>query len=856
MAWFRAIQRGHLHSRFRYAWVAVLLLLIPLQDTHPRSAQAEYDHAHELFLHGYLEKSQLEAAHGYGRLLRSDLEWASRFQLLEARAMVARGMNEDALQLLSALPPIIHTREGIIEKLTLEGVAFTSLHQFDFANQRLTEAQNLCRATFYTACDGVPLRRGLLAIQRGQLVEARWLFLESLSITRAEHDRWMETTALLNIGFASLQDEHYDEAVDWLTSAYRAAVALDAEDLALMVSGNLGWAYLELGDTERALGLFLEAEKHAIDLGDLRAQLTWLKAAGNVYRDDGKLIQAKETFRQALDLATQVKSKEDIIDTLEDLAHVSVETGDLAAASAYIDRVAPLARASGNNLDISYVSLAQGKLAAARHQDAQAEGLFRAVEQNPASQVSMRFGAEHELARLFEQQGSVAAAQAMYRTALATFEGARDQLKDDDSKLPFLANAKSIYDDYIHFRVTQGKTEEALVTADQSRARTLAQGFGQASDQRVLSPAALPPQAVARKAGATLLFYWLGEKQSYLWAITPEKTTLFTLPAQREITPLIERYRKVLLGTQDPLESGNTTGQQLYSMLVAPAAKLLQPGVPVMVLTDGALSQLNFETLIVPGAASGEDTAKSASGQPHYWIEDATLAAAPSLAMLAAAKPVRETNRNLLLLGDAVSPGEDYPELPFASTEMQQIEKHFAAHDEVVFARGQATPSAYLSSDPAHFSYIHFVSHGVASRTDPLDSAIILSRAGTPAASANGTAEDSFKLYAREVMRHPIDARLVTISACYGSGTRTYAGEGLVGLSWAFLRAGAHNVVGALWEADDESSPQLMDSMYQGLQEGKRPDEALRGAKLALLHSTNKFRKAYYWAPFQIYTRL
>jgi CHAT domain-containing protein len=77
-----------------------------------------------------------------------------------------------------------------------------------------------------------------------------------------------------------------------------------------------------------------------------------------------------------------------------------------------------------------------------------------------------------------------------------------------------------------------------------------------------------------------------------------------------------------------------------------------------------------------------------------------------------------------------------------------------------------------------------------------------------------------------------------------------------VGLSWAFLRAGAHNVVGALWEADDESSPQLMDALYQGLQQGKSPDEALRGAKLGLLHSTNKFRKAYFWAPFQIYTRL
>jgi CHAT domain-containing protein len=265
-----------------------------------------------------------------------------------------------------------------------------------------------------------------------------------------------------------------------------------------------------------------------------------------------------------------------------------------------------------------------------------------------------------------------------------------------------------------------------------------------------------------------------------------------------------------------------------------------------MVLADGALSQLNFETLIVPEAGD--------SAPAHYWIEDATLMAAPSLSMLAGAKPEHTTSRNLLLLGDAVSPSEDYPELPYASTEMQQIEKHFGSSDAVVFGRAQATPSAYLTSDPAHFSYIHFVSHGVASRTDPLDSAIILSRAASPSASTS--AEDSFKLYAREVMRHPIDARLVTISACYGSGTRAYAGEGLVGLSWAFLRAGAHNVVGALWEASDESSPRLMDSMYQGLQDGKSPDAALRDAKLTLLHSANKFRKPYFWAPFQIYTRL
>jgi hypothetical protein len=51
-------------------------------------------------------------------------------------------------------------------------------------------------------------------------------------------------------------------------------------------------------------------------------------------------------------------------------------------------------------------------------------------------------------------------------------------------------------------------------------------------------------------------------------------------------------------------------------------------------------------------------------------------------------------------------------------------------------------------------------------------------------------------------------------SACYGSGLRTYAAEGLVGLAWALLRAGSHNVIGALWQADDSSTPLLMDRLY------------------------------------------
>jgi len=836
-----------------------LILFVPLQCINSSNSSSAYLRARQLMLRGALEQSQQKAELGYIEFRISNPGLASKFLLLEADAMVKRGLDADAIRILSTHSFGLDPKDAIRLR-SVRGEAFTYLQQPLLADQELTNADALCRRRSYPECGDLLRAHGNLAMTLGQMAGAHAFFLRSLSFSRANHDRWLEAAALVSLGCAELQEERFDGAIDWLASGDRIAAQLDAEGLSQLATGNLGWAYFGLGDSEKALRLFLDAEKRATELGDLGDQVRWLKTTAYVYRDYGDLAQATSTLRQALALATQLKSKQDNLDTLEDLSHVSIETNDLAAADGYLASVAPLARASGNGIDISYVSLAQGKLAAARRQDAQAEALFRTVERDPASQVSMRFGAGHELAKLLETEGKPTAASAAYQAALTTFEGARDQLKDDDSKLPFLANATRIYDDYIHFLVAQGRTREALLVADQSRARTLAQGLSDPNAERsgaqkprqAFHPAALNPQSVARKAGATLLFYWLGERQSYLWAVTPEKTALFPLPPEREIAPLLDRYRKSLLGAADPLQANPSPGRALYTMLVAPAAKLLRPNAPVMILTDGALSQLNFETLIVPG--------NNASAQkPHYWIEDVTLSSAPSLSMLAAAKPTRAApnaaHGKLLLLGNPASPGEDYPELPYASTEMQRIATHFAPQDEVLFSRLNATPQAYLASNPRQFAYIHFVSHGVASRTDPLDSAIILSRADAAGSNSNED-QDSFKLYARQVMQHPIDARLVIISACYGSGTRAYVGEGLVGLSWAFLRAGAHGAIGALWEASDNSTPQLMDTLYQGLEDGQTPAEALRQAKLELLHSTGSFRKPFYWAPFQLYTRM
>jgi CHAT domain-containing protein len=362
----------------------------------------------------------------------------------------------------------------------------------------------------------------------------------------------------------------------------------------------------------------------------------------------------------------------------------------------------------------------------------------------------------------------------------------------------------------------------------------LAEGLGLLQKATTFKPVALNPQEIARRAGGTILFYWLGEKQSYLWTITAQKISLFTLPPKSEIDPVVRRYRKALSEQQEFLPAADDDGRTLYRTLVMPAKPSLAKDAKVIIIPDGSLNTLNFETLLVPDPT------------PHYWIEDVTITDANSLRLLTIPRSAKRRNPNLLLLGNAVAPNTDYPELRKAAAEMESIAKNFSQPQQTIFARETATPTAYLSGQPEQFSYIHFVAHGTASRTSPLDSAIVLSKAGPE--------DDSFKLYARDIIHHPLHAELVTISTCYGAGARAYTGEGLVGLSWAFLRAGAHNVIGALWEVSDVSTPQLMDELYGQLAKGKTPDAALRNAKLKLLRSSTAFRKPFYWAPFQLYT--
>ncbi len=821
------------------------------------SPQSDFERAYQDFIHGDLTKCREESGRGYRTFGSSSPEWARKFRTLEAKALLEQGLFEDALKILESQSLPSDQPESDVSILTLVALAKIRIHEIPESEHALNDALKLCDASEVASCGGLYQAFGILASERSQSSSAEKAYEHSLSFARSHGDRFLESTSLLNLGYESLAQGRFDEAIDRSEASYQSAKSIGARVIELVTQGNMGWAYYRLGDSEKALGLSVEAEKTAAQLGDVFDQENELTNIGHIYMDSRRFDLAALSFQRALGLAEGIKAKQDISNALRVLARLALLTGEPGKASQYAERALAIARESGNHPDELYPLLIQGQVAAGRGDTTAAESKFREVEQDKDGPVFLKWEAEHSLARLYEDENRPDSADREYRTALATFEAARDAVQHEDSQLSFLTNASRIYDDYVHFLVARGRTDDALRRADYSRARTLAEGLGLLAKGASGGPQPLNPRQIARRAEGSVLFYWLGEKQSHLWAITPQKTSLFTLPPSSEIEAAVERYRKALGGPQDVLESADQDGRWLYRTLIAPAQALLKKDAKVFVIPDGSLNNLNFETLLVSGPMLPDK-------KLHYWIEDVTVANASSLRVLSAAragkdKSIEKRDRGLLLVGNSIAPNDKYPELPKASAQMESVARHFPAAEQRIFTREHATPEAYLASSPEQFSYIHFVAHGTASRLSPLESAIVLSKVATSKIALSKTApsganaeDDSFKLYARDIIRRPLRADLVTISACYGAGERAYSGEGLVGLSWAFLRAGAHNVVAALWEATDASTEQLMDKFYDELDKGAGPDAALRTAKLSLLRGGG-FHNPFYWAPFQLY---
>jgi CHAT domain-containing protein len=795
-----------------------------------QSISARYAEAYSKLQSGELEGALKSSGQGFQETLASDPVWNYKFRVLKAEALAGLGRASDSLDALKAdPPPPLAGSEFAVRRRIIQSRALCRLGNYNEANLLIGDAEQQSIANSPELQGEIALFRGTCLLSQNATEKAQASLVEALTFARHHKQPLLEVNALGTLGWLSMELDRFDEAIDRLRDALALAHALNARRAEEKILGNIGFSFFELGDFPNARSNTMQAEALAVSLDNADDQRRWLMNLGAQYLAQKNYDDAAAAYSHALDLVMSLNNKEDTAagDCLHDLAQIELGRHNLPRAEEYNQRVAAMGGNKPDNpLHLPYL-LTTAEIAVAKGDRGNAEDLLKQITGDKNADVSLRWQAQTDLADLYVNWGKTAEAGRSFRDAIHTVEAARSVITHVEQRLSFL-DAGPFYDGYVRFLIDQGSVTRAMEVAEYSRARTLVEGLGiDLSKSRINLQQ--PQRALRQKE--VILVYWLSDKESSLWAVTPAGTKLFRLPQKRDIDQAVESYNKQI-HDRLPLED-SPSGSTLYNMLVKPVESLFPKASHVTIIPHGSLYRLNFETLIVP------------SGAPHYWIDDVIIENTSSMSFrFSAQRHADKPQKQLLLIGDPIQASPEYPRLKHAAEEIRSVAKHFSAGQTALISDKAATPDAYFATRPEDYRFIDFVTHGTGAPLNPLDSAIVLSP----------DKDVSYKLYARDVIKKPIHAEIVTVSACYGAGGRTYSGEGLVGLAWAFMRAGAHHVVAALWEAEDAVTPGLMDDFYSGLESGKSAVDALRAAKIKMLHSGGLTARPYYWASLQLYT--
>lgn len=807
-----------------------------------REWQQVYSSAHSQFERGDLQSALDQAEKGFEQTAQRDPEWNWRFRVLKAEILLWQTKSSDVLRVLAIPPPTqLAKGEFAVRGIAAEGMALAFLRRYEEATARFKRADELASAVAPDLRCEVELFEGNEARARGQsggtndaLRQRQYAMAEqhyerSLQLARQYQQPYFEVGAIFGLANVATEVGRFDEGIDWSLQALGVArnhQFVLAENYAI---ANIARSYAQLGDLDKAISKFLEEVRVVDRLNQLILREHLFNNLGDAYLAQGNYSAAYDVKFRALDIAKALDENRDsdeklaIVKALTDIAGIVLAQGQMSKAEDYGSQAVAIDPTDPNTILVS------AKIAAARHNFTAAKaGLQRILAAKDAENF-IRWDAGTELAEIFVAEHQNRKAAIEFQRTIDEIESARSGLHVIENRLAFSSHSRRAYDDYIRYLFETGRREKAFRVAEFSRARILAEGVGLKAPASPSDVSIGRIQSFLRQQRKIILAYWLSPEKSFLWVVSPSRFESFSLAPGKEIEQQAASYNKAILDSQDPQEL-DRQGQALYQMLVAPARKWIPAGSKLVIVPHGGLTKLNFETLRLPRP------------EPHYWIQDVELETSSSSSLLIQARRGAAPSKKMLLIGNPVQASSDYPPLKHAGEELSRLEARFPAQETTVSGR-DATPSAFQLGHPERFEFIHFVTHGTASELSPLESAIVLSP----------EADNSFKLYARDIVKTRLKAEIVTISACYGAGKRTYSSEGLVGLAWAFLRAGAHQVIAGLWEVDDRATVDLMDDFYGELQKGKSAAAALRLAKLKMVESNGVYSRPYYWGSLQLY---
>lgn len=291
-------------------------------------------------------------------------------------------------------------------------------------------------------------------------------------------------------------------------------------------------------------------------------------------------------------------------------------------------------------------------------------------------------------------------------------------------------------------------------------------------------------------------------------------------------------------------------GHKLYQLLVEPIKKQLAEKKSLIIIPDGVLGNVPFEALL-------ETPVKEVGNynQYDYLLNKYAISYAYSATLLDKAKQKKlnpKIKKQLLAFAPKFS---NCPTEQIAFQDAQKLRSNYFGpiqnENEVAsicsivpgrsFTQQQASLSNFHQLVP-QYAFIHIASHAKANDQYP-DFSLI----GFTDTLNNNCSFDS--LTAAQIYNIPLDAELVTLSACEGGAGKQQKGTGIRSLAMAFTYAGAKSLCATLWSVQDQAMTDLMTNFYQSLSEGKPKNQALTIAKRQYIEQhDNRLAHPFYWA--------
>lgn len=763
---------------------------------------------------------------------------------------------------------------------------------------------------------------GGTAGEAGRYDEALAYFFECLGLARKIGDRTMEYMSLLNIGEGYFRSGEPERAEAPLEESLRIAGELKHGDLH---GGNPAkkateMALLNLGGMEFALGRYSEALNYyeRVHVSRPQSPLWQITALEGMAVADEHLNQPRkaiELLKEAIPAAAHAASSIQSAHLWNELSESQEETGQLDAALASENRALAITHANGGNPDYEWqIQSRMGHTLRALGQDQNALDHYQLAIDSIEHLRSAALDTEEGRAGVLEKARSVyaetadllvdlhrgadafqVAEQGRARAFLEMLAQARgglpngltpEQQKREDALLVKMASIREILWQGKLTPKEEQQRKTDLATAEQDLDALHADISR--TNPRYASIRYQAPLTVAQAQSdllggdRILIEFLLGAKRSLVWVISRDRMTVGVLPPRQEIERQVAAYRAVLSRKASALtlqlsqaEIGRL-GSALYDTLFRSVAGAMPSGSTLVMIPDGTLDYLPFETLV-----TGMKPSASGQAKPIYFLEKFAVVYGPSATALAQVKAMNSRparwNKALLAYGDPIAAGKarhaalrpakpgpvadfepaqlksayyDYAErgfslarLPFTRQEVLGIGSLFPPAQRRLYLGRSATEETFRKGNLDQYRYIHLASHGFIDEQIPELSGILFS--GDHASQEGGV------LDAGAITRLKLDADMVTLSACSTGLGKLVNGEGMLGLTRAFFYAGARNVTVSLWNVNDAATAALMKSFYAHLQQGLPKSEALRMAKLDLLRGSNTERwHPYFWGAF------